>query len=118
MICPVPLHLKRGRFRGFNQAAILAQGFCTQAKLEQNYLEILDRLHFSRPQMELSREERLQNVRNSFVLKDDMDQKIKNANIILIDDVATTAATLNQCAKVLKQAGAKSVYGFVVAHGG
>lgn len=117
LFCPVPLHSKRKNFRGFNQAEILAKIFCQLLGIQKHYIEALRRTHFLQPQMELSREERLKNVSGVFVLEPDMKEKIVGAKIVLIDDVATTMATLNQCAKVLKQHGATWVHGLVVAHG-
>jgi competence protein ComFC len=80
-------------------------------------LDILERKKFNRPQMQIKNyQERLQNMHNIFGLKSDTDPNlIKNKKILLIDDIATTGATLEECAKILKSAGAKKVSAAVVA---
>lgn len=107
VICPVPLHNKRLKWRGFNQAELLAKrlsGF-------GNVCNLLVRSRFSRPQMELDRADRLKNVSGSFLYCADFVPE----RVVLIDDVATTLSTLNECAGVLKKAGVKEVIGLVLA---
>lgn len=113
VLVPVPLHARRLRERGFNQADLFcryletATGFCHQA--------ILSRVRFTPPQAALSREDRLINLKNVFVYQGG--REIKNKKILLVDDVLTTGTTLNECARVLKQAGAKEIWGLVGARG-
>lgn len=115
ILCPVPLHQKRLHWRGFNQAQLLAQFVSVNQNLPLYHL--LMRKTFQKPQMELSREERLKNVTDAFCV----DQKILTKisyfpdTVLLVDDVATTLSTLNACAKTLKKAGFKNVYGAVIA---
>lgn len=113
LILPVPIHKKRYNWRGFNQSEILAQ------KISELYLvdfdaKVLIRKKETPPQAEIeNREVRLKNPLNGFkILNKD---KIKNRSILLIDDIATTGATLNECARVLKENGAKEVTGLVFA---
>lgn len=113
-VIPVPLHKKRFRERGFNQAFLIAQNI--GRKLNIPVLEnILTRSQYTKPQFGLSRDERKINVKNVFLVQDP--SKIKNKNLCLIDDVATTFSTLNESAKVLKRNGAQKVWGIVLAHG-
>ncbi|MFA6183473.1 MAG: ComF family protein [Parcubacteria group bacterium] len=120
IIIPVPLHARRLRWRGFNQSLLLAQYLGTN--LTPN-LEIpvwekaLLRNRYTKPQMEIkNRQKRRLNTKNAFKFntKDFDINQIKEKNIFLIDDIATTGSTLFECAKVLKESGAKKVYGIVL----
>lgn len=113
LIIPVPLHNKRLRWRGFNQSEKLAEYLSAklQLKFDANSLK---RVKFKRPQASLKKDQRLKNIHNVFAWHG---AKIKGSNIILVDDVTTTGATLNECAKVLKQHGAREVWGLVLANG-
>lgn len=113
LIMPVPLAKKRLRWRGFNQSELLAERFAVYYNLEINKSSLI-RLKHKKPQAKLSEKERLENVKNCFAWQGD---NLNGRNIILIDDVATTGSTLNQCAKVLKAAGAGEVWGLAVAKG-
>lgn len=119
LVVPVPLHVKRLRWRGFNQSRLLAEQMSLKLappmKLEVS--DLLERQRHSRPQMEIkNHQERLQNVRDIFFLARDADcEKIRDKKILLVDDICTTGATLRECAKVLKSAGAKKVFAAVVA---
>ncbi len=72
---------------------------------------------YSEAQAKLNRQKRLKNLKNSIGFKEEFADKIKDKFVILIDDVATTGSTLNECSKVLKQFGAKYVCGLVLARG-
>lgn len=112
-LIPVPLHKARKRERGFNQSEILAESLGAELnlKVEKN---ILCRIKNTKDQTKLSIEERKQNVAGAFQVNDK--QKIlHDKKIILVDDVITTGATLNECAKVLKQAGVKEILGVTIA---
>jgi len=113
VICPVPLHLKRLRWRGFNQAELLAADAGIATGLEvQNLLE---RTSYSGPQMELKKEERARNVAGAFRCVGPHPPQMMPPKVLLLDDVATTLSTLNACAKALKEAGAKTVCAIVLA---
>lgn len=118
-ILPVPLHKRRLRFRGFNQSALLAQivsETLTPGLDITLSTDVLLRTRFTKPQMKTdSREERLINLKNAFSLKEDAAHLIKGKTLWLIDDVATTGTTLEECATILKQHGATSVFGIVLA---
>ena len=119
--CAVPLHVRRLNFRGFNQADLLTRHFLELWNVGNKKkilgVQFLERSHFHRPQMELRREARIANIKDAFIVREEQKYLAKNATIVLIDDVTTTLSTLNNCAKVLKAAGAKRIFGLVLAHG-
>lgn len=112
LIIPVPLHKKRANWRGFNQAEVIARAIALKFNLK--FEENLVRIKNNQPQAELDREKRMNNVANSFSWQGDSLSKQK---ILLIDDVSTTGSTMDECAKTLKQSGAKKIQGLVIAHG-
>lgn len=112
VVIPVPLHPQRLRWRGFNQAASLAEVVCARLALARGHE--LQRVRYRKPQAKLKRIDRLYNLRESF---DWQNANLSGKNIILVDDVVTTGSTLNECAKVLKMNGAHMVWGLVLAHG-
>jgi len=116
VLCAVPLHKKRLKWRGFNQAGLLA--FQVSEYLGLPVVDLLRRTKFRRPQKELSREDRILNMRGAFEVIANDGITIGNGDfptVLLVDDVATTLSTLQECALVLKQAGVKKVYGIVLA---
>lgn len=113
LIVPVPLHPKRWRWRGFNQAEEIAKIIAANFNLTINGLD-LKRIKHNRPQVQLTEAARLVNVKNSFGWRG---QTLSGQPIILIDDIVTTGATLDECAKILKQNGAGPIWGLVVAKG-
>ena len=122
LIIPVPLHPLRLRWRGFNQAELLAQN------LAQNLLpnfsikvnsRILTRLKYTPAQTTLKKsEDRQQNVRDAFQIDSSAINKIKNRRILLVDDICTTGSTLMECGKQLRRLKPKSIQGIVVARQG
>lgn len=111
LIIPVPLHKKRFAERGFNQAEIIAIILSQATNLPLSLL--LKRSRYTKKQAKLKRVERLENLKNAFVIEGD----IQNKNILLVDDVFTTGATTQACAEALLLSGAKEVKGFSVARG-
>ena len=111
---PVPLHRTRLRYRGFNQSELLAK-YISEKLNTQLLLNVLKRNRNTSPQILLDKSHRKNNIQNAFVCP--APGSVKNLNILLIDDITTTGSTLNECAKVLKQAGAQKVWGLVLAHG-
>jgi ComF family protein len=114
MIIPVPLHVKRFRTRGFNQAFLLVKDWDKIAatwnvKLPVMQIErhALVRNRWTEPQTGLGRKKRMANIKNAFSLKNS--PKIIGKRILLVDDVLTTGATANECAKVLLRGGAGQV---------
>jgi ComF family protein len=112
MIIPVPLHKKRLRQRGFNQAILLGEIFAGrwQLPLLRNHLR---RVRWTEPQVNLSATERLENVRGAFAVSGASD--FSGKRILLVDDVYTTGSTVKECAKILKHAGAETVNVVTVA---
>ncbi len=106
LFIPVPLHIKRLRERGFNQSLLLAKEMGKKHNLPVNF-SLLKRCKSTLTQTGLNKAEREKNVKGAFVIADR--KKVAGENIILIDDVYTTGATLNECAKVLLEAGAQKV---------
>lgn len=112
IIVPVPLHKKRFNWRGFNQSLELS--FKIKEFFNIPISEKLICFKNKKPQAKLNAKKRKENIKGCFSwIGEDLNSK----NILLIDDVATTGATLNECAKILKQAGAKEVWGLVIANG-
>lgn len=109
LIVPVPLHRKRLKQRGFNQALLLAQAF-PQVQLGR---ETLVRVRHTVPQVELKPKERRDNVKGAFAVPDP--DLVKGNHVLLLDDVYTTGATVRECAKVLRRAGARRVEVLTVA---
>lgn len=115
-IVPVPLHKKRLRYRGFNQSETLAQELINSIDALRNTKAALAliRTRDTKPQQKTSsKEERLANLQSAFQFTET--EHLQDAVIWLVDDVATTTSTLTECATVLKHAGAKKVYGVVLA---
>ncbi|MGB3340827.1 MAG: ComF family protein [bacterium] len=110
MIVPVPLFWWKYLKRGYNQAALLADAICSENSLEN--IEVLKRIKNTRSQTKLSDDARRKNILNAFQVKQN---GVEGKRVILIDDVMTTGATMNECARVLKEAGAKEVYSCVAA---
>lgn len=96
--------------RGFNQSELLAQTVAEQ--LGMRYHQYLGRQQHSTSQTKLSREERFANVRGHFAIRE---RPPPDTIIILVDDVLTTGATLSECARILKENGATSVWAVTLA---
>ncbi|MBI2012290.1 ComF family protein, partial [Candidatus Daviesbacteria bacterium] len=110
VITSIPLHWSRKNWRGFNQAELLAK--LLAKKLGLKYQELLKRKINTKTQVGLDSYSRRKNIKGAFSLTKPY---TLNANILLIDDVWTTGATLKECAKVLKRARAKSVWALTLA---
>jgi ComF family protein len=112
VIVPVPLTGLRRRTRGFNQAALLAQEIGHELAIHVS--ESLQRRHSIGPQAKsASAEARRRNVMDAFVVS--RPDLIEDRSVLLVDDVATTGATLDACARVLIDAGAREVLGLTFA---
>ena len=114
IIIPVPLFITRKFFRGYNQAALIAKEISKNINIKFNN-KILTRNFYTKAQFLLNRKARQENLQQSFYVNKKYADIIKNKNILLVDDIVTTCATVNSCAKVLKQAGAKKVFVISVA---
>lgn len=112
LIIPVPLHLKRLRWRGFNQSLLLARAIGQGKQIPVDPF-LLERVRPTAPQTELTEKERKNNVRGAFAIS--VPEHLQGASVLLIDDVYTSGATVNECAQVLRQNGARAVDVFTLA---
>jgi len=112
VIIPVPLYPARKRERGFNQAEIIAKELAETYGLAL-WTETLRRAKNTRDQTLLSAQQRQENVRNAFRTSDGTE--LLGQNVLLVDDVVTTGATLNECARTLGEAGVKQVWACTLA---
>jgi ComF family protein len=112
VLVPVPLHPKRLRERGYNQSALLAGGLGRLSGMPV-VADGLVRSRYAAPQARSAGiDERQKNVAVAFTCPDD---RFRDRQVLLIDDVSTSGATLNACAGVLKESGAGTVWGLVIA---
>lgn len=112
ILVPVPLHRKRLRERGYNQAGLLAQGLGKLINIPV-VDDVLVRRRYTPPQARTANiAERTQNIADAFACRD---SSLRGRRALLIDDVATSGTTLNACATVLKASGAAEVWGLVMA---
>lgn len=112
LIIPIPLHSSRERQRGFNQSKLIAEFIAEKFNLP--LIEILKRIKNNKPQVGLKgNEERIENVKNCFAIQNP--KLVEKKNILLIDDVFTSGATMNEAVKILKQNGARRVIALVLA---
>lgn len=107
-IAPIPLHWRRLWQRKYNQSALLAYGVAARTQ-KTCVADLLLRTRFTPPQMRLKRAERLKNVQRAFAVNPRHMEMVKDKKILLVDDVMTTGATANVCAKALRKAGAREV---------
>lgn len=112
-VVPVPLHSRRERWRGFNQAEVLASRLSAYGSWDLVDAALV-RTRYTTSQMTLSRAKRLENLRGAFG-KGAEAPKIVGRHVLLVDDVWTTGSTMRECTKVLKRVGAASVWGLVWA---
>ena len=106
VLIPVPVHDKKLKTRGYNQAALLAKrlGEPLGIKVDE---EILKRSVNTLPQKQLAPEERQKNLERAFILTE---KKVQYRKVMLVDDIYTTGATIEACTKLLKAAGVKEIY--------
>lgn len=112
IVVPVPLHPLRRLMRGYNQAELLAHVLAVHIR-KPVVSNVLRRVAYSRPQFRLGREERFENLKNVFSAR--KTALLNGKNILLIDDICTTGATLSYCAAALRRTGAARVYGLTIA---
>ena len=112
LVVPVPLHSRRLRERGFNQSLLLARQVSKRRSIPLNFTA-LDRIRQTRPQTRLSGPERHKNVRGAFEVN--APGAVAGRKILLIDDVFTTGATIQECTESLLDAGAKEVHVLTLA---
>lgn len=108
VLIPIPLHFLRKRKRGYNQAELIAKKLGKELGIPYCN-SLLKRSKNTKPQKELNDKDRKKNLKNAFFVPKD---KIKNLpeSVILVDDIYTTGATIDECSKVLLKAGCKEIY--------
>jgi len=128
-VAPVPLHKNRLSWRGFNQSENLARSISfsfekndfnflknfseTKNNFQEKFifLDLLERTKDTRPQVGLEKLEREKNIKNAFSVKKEFQNFVQEKTFLIVDDVVTTGSTLRECAKTLKNFGAKKVFG-------
>ena len=113
LIMPVPLHKKRRRARGYNQAELIAEGLGRAFEIPVDAASLIRKKN-TVPQKELDRQGRMQNMKNAFMLADSF---LPVRTILLVDDIYTTGSTLDAAAFTLKQRGVQKVYFLTISIG-
>lgn len=111
LVCYVPMTKKSIKARGYNQSRLLATYFCDIIGKDDCLVDALEKVKETARQEDLGRKGRLENLKGCYKVVSD----VKGKRVLVVDDIKTTGATLNECAKVLKRAGATSVVGLTVA---
>ena len=114
ILIPVPMHPKRKKWRGFNQAEMIGEAFSKNLRWEIN-LELILKQKQTRPQVELKGIDRRRNIYDAFVANQEYKSEIDKKTFIIFDDVLTTGSTVKEVAKVLKRNGAQRVWGLIIA---
>ena len=114
LLVPVPLHPRKQRERDFNQAELLAKKLSTKVRVNL-ILDNLLRIRDTTTQTSLDAKARFNNMRDSFIITDS--SIFNGKKVVLLDDVFTTGATMNSCARVLHHAGVKEIIALAVARG-
>ena len=112
VLIPIPLTKKRIKWRGFNQAEEIGKELVKFLKIPL-ISDCLIKIKENKAQVELSEKERKENVKGVFFIKNK--EEIRGKNVLLVDDVFTTGATMEEAARVLKEAGTKKIIGVVIA---
>ena len=115
VLVPVPMEIKKMKDRGYNQAHELAKELSKVIKVPV-VTDSLIKTKATKPQIELSAQQRIENVKDAFEVKNF--EQLNGKKIFLIDDVYTTGSTMEECAHVLRTSGVKSVWGIVIAREG
>ena len=115
-LVPVPLHPRRKRERGYNQAEIIAREVAAATGLPM--LDVLERRRASSPSWRLGRMARRAELSGAFAARPDAHKAVAGRRLLLIDDVCASATTLEECAFALRRAGACDAAGFVFARAG
>jgi ComF family protein len=116
VLVPVPLDKNKLKTRGYNQSEELAKELAKVLKIPV-LSDVLVKIKATKPQMELKKEEREKNLENAFITKKPFDFS-QGKKVFLVDDVYTTGSTMEECAKILKENGAKQVWGIAIAREG
>lgn len=114
VVVVVPLHKNKLKKRGYNHAEIIGSYVAKYFGLEF-VPDVLIRTKETKPQYKLSKKQRFENIKGAFNINENLKKDFREKSILLIDDLATTCVTLNECAKVLKKSGARRVWGVTFA---
>jgi ComF family protein len=116
LITFVPISKKRMGWRGFNQSQELSRYI--SKFLNRPFSQLLIKTKNTKPQIELTREERLENLKSTFKIKENIPVTLSNQSILLVDDICTTGSTLEECAKTFKsKCPGLKIYGMCLARG-
>ena len=116
ILVPIPLHISRKFWRGFNQAELLAKMISKKRSIPVKNL--LKRNKKTHSQAKLKRIDRINNLKNAFFLRSSFSKiDLINKKIILVDDIATTGATFESAAQALRNEGFKEIYGLAICRG-
>lgn len=112
LIIPIPLHQLKKAERGYNQSYYIAKGINSilQKTVNENMVR---RIRYTQSQTTMNISERKENISGAFKVRNT--DKVKNKNILLVDDVITTGATISECGIILKNAGANNIYAASIA---
>jgi ComF family protein len=114
LVVPVPLHTRTLHQRGFNQSELIARAALKRHLVAADLnTKCLIRQRETVPQAGLTRHQRRENIRGAFAVRDA--NAVRGRDILLIDDVFTTGTTISECARVLRRAGASTVYAATIA---
>lgn len=113
VVVPVPLHKARLRRRKFNQAEMISARLSDQLGLRCRS-GLLRRIKDTEPQFGLSPQQRFKNVQGAFEVPQKLKSELKGSDVLLVDDLMTTGATLASCARALRRGGAGAVYGLTL----
>ena len=108
----VPMYRKKEKRRGFNQAELIAKK--VGERTNRPVGKLLEKIKDNRPQVNLGPQERAENVKNVFKMIEVRPQSMWQ-NVLIVDDVYTTGATVGECVRVLKKSGVKNVWGFTLS---
>jgi len=114
LIVPVPVYATKRRERGYNPSEVLARALSKKLSKPLDYKN-LKKVKWTESQSELDKKRRLNNIKGAFLTVDR--NVFSGRNILIVDDVFTTGATLNECAKVLKEINVKKVFSLTLARG-
>ncbi len=113
-IIPVPLHRTKVRERGYNQSEYIVKGLSRSLNIPFLF-DAISRKLYTKSQTKLTLLERQKNILGAFAFNNSYNEKLKDKNIILLDDVVTTGATVNECIKVLREAGVNKIFAVSLA---
>ncbi len=113
VLAPIPLSSKKYKKRGYNQAEILAKELGKRLNLQ--VLDCIERTKETVTQVGLGKKERRENIKGAFEIKKKFENKLKGANILLVDDVVTSGSTFSEACLTLKKGGVRKVWGIAFA---